>query len=164
MVSIDTVHSQAVSVSYQASSRRVVNLAAAFVVVLIAASCSANDTDNPIPTSAPVLTTAPSTFTTTTTTLPPGPTLWFIQEGETLSGIAEANGITLEELLRANPLITEPGLISVGQQLVIPEPTTDLGDGEPGLQLPEDTEPDLPALRSTTSTTERELTTTPPGG
>jgi len=153
-----------VNVSSPANSRRLINLAAALAVALIAASCAGSDADNPIPTSAPVLTTAPSTFTTTTTTLPPGPTLWFIQEGETLSGIAEANGITVEELLRANPLITEPGLISVGQQLVIPEPTTAPGDGEPGLQLPEDTEPDLPALISTTSTTERELTTTTQGG
>jgi len=131
---------------------------------MIAASCAGNNTDNPIPTSAPVLTTAPSTFTTTTTTLPPGPTLWFIEEGETLSGIAEANGITLEELLRANPLITEPGLVSVGQQLVIPEPVPEPGEGGTGLQLPDDTEPDLPALTSTTSTTERELTTTTQGG
>ena len=47
-----------------------------------------------------------------------------IQAGDTLSSIATANGITLEQLLAANEDITNPNLITQGQQIIIPTAAT----------------------------------------
>jgi LysM repeat protein len=57
-------------------------------------------------------------------TTPPAPTasVYTIKKGETLSKIATAHGITIEELLAANPAIKNPNRISEGQQIVIPVP------------------------------------------
>ena len=130
--------------------------------MLFLASCGGEDDtpDDVVPTSAPVLTTAPSEFTTTTTTIPPGPVLYEIQPGDNLSAIAEQFEITLEELLQANPPITDPGLISVGQTVLIPAKLPE--PSEDGLQLPDPEAPDLPALTSSTTTTEPLATTAPP--
>lgn len=84
-----------------------------------------------------------------------------IEVGDTLSGVAAEFGITLEQLLGANPNINDAGLISPGDQILIPDipdPT------EPGLTVPEPDQPDLPALTPSTSTTEPNVTTSTPGG
>jgi LysM repeat protein len=53
-----------------------------------------------------------------------------IKEGDTLTKIAQANGLTLDELLAANQdTITNPNRISVGDEIVIPVPGTDGVDG-----------------------------------
>ncbi len=44
-----------------------------------------------------------------------------IGKGNTLSGIAKDKGITLKALLAANPNITDPNKIRVGQNITIPE-------------------------------------------
>jgi LysM repeat protein len=106
-----------------------------------------------------VLTTAPSEFTTTTTSIPAGPVLYEIQPGDSLSSIAAEFGITLERLLIANETITDPGLIRVGQTIVVPEPPREPLEG--GLEIPDPEAPDLPALTSTTTTTEPFATTAP---
>jgi LysM repeat protein len=54
--------------------------------------------------------------------LVPTPTpagLYVVQPGDTLSGIAEEFGTTVEEILAANGL-TDPNAIQVGQTLLIP--------------------------------------------
>jgi LysM repeat protein len=58
-------------------------------------------------------------------TVPPQPTpeLYTIKKNETLSKIASAHGITLDELLAANPSIKNPNKISEGQQIIIPVPS-----------------------------------------
>lgn len=43
-----------------------------------------------------------------------------VQRGDTLSGIASRTGVSLQELLRANPQIRNPNLIHPGQQIQIP--------------------------------------------
>lgn len=43
-----------------------------------------------------------------------------VRSGETLSGIAERNGIALDVLLAANPEIQDPDRIQVGQVIIIP--------------------------------------------
>ena len=130
----------------------------AVAAVFIAGACSPNnEPENVPPTSSPVLTTAPSEFTTTTTTIPAGPVLYEIQPGDILSVVAEDFGITLEQLLIANPTITDPSLINIGTTIVIPpRPPVPL---EGGLELDDPEAPDLPALTSTTSTTEPFVTT-----
>lgn len=128
------------------------------VAAAVATSCADASEPDSVPTSAPVLTTAPSEFTTTTTTIPPGPVLYTIQSGDTLSAVAAEFGLTLEQLLQANPTITDPGLISVGQTILIPD-IAPASDDNGGLELPEPEEPDLPSLTSTTTTTEPLATT-----
>jgi nucleoid-associated protein YgaU len=57
-----------------------------------------------------------------TPTPEPTPILYRIKKGDTLLKIATANGITLEELLAANPSIKDPNKISEGQEITIPPP------------------------------------------
>ena len=69
--------------------------------------------------------TAPAPSASVAPTVPPAPTpsVYTIKKGETLSKIATAHGITIEELLAANPSIKNPNRISEGQQIVIPVPS-----------------------------------------
>jgi len=58
-------------------------------------------------------------------TQPPAPTpsVYTIKKGETLSKIATRNGLTIEELLAANPDIKNPNKVGEGQQIIIPSPS-----------------------------------------
>lgn len=69
------------------------------------------------PTGSP---TAPGSPTPT-----PGPTqlVYVVKSGDTLTKIANEFDVTIEELLAANPEITNPNAISVGQPIVIPTAT-----------------------------------------
>ena len=51
--------------------------------------------------------------------------LYYVQRGDTLSGIAEKFGTTIQELLEAN-IICNPNLIFINQVLIIPSPKIDL--------------------------------------
>jgi LysM repeat protein len=51
------------------------------------------------------------------------PVLYRIRSGDTLAKIARRNGITVPELLAANPQITNPDHVEVGQIIVIPPPS-----------------------------------------
>ena len=44
-----------------------------------------------------------------------------VSKGETLSGIANTLSVTLDDILRVNPQITDPNHIEVDQQILIPE-------------------------------------------
>lgn len=46
---------------------------------------------------------------------------YIVQKGDTLTAIANRNGIRLSYLITANPQITNPDLIRVGQRIVIPD-------------------------------------------
>jgi LysM repeat protein len=54
------------------------------------------------------------------------PILYTIKKGETLSKIATAHGITLEQLLAANKSIKNPNKVTEGQQITIPVPEGDV--------------------------------------
>jgi hypothetical protein len=58
----------------------------------------------------------------------PTPVLYTIKRGDTLSKIATANGLTLDELLAANPAIKDPNKIGLGQQIIIPTPSEEPPD------------------------------------
>ena len=66
----------------------------------------------------------------------PTPTLYTIKHNDTLSKIAKAYGITLEELMRANPTIKNPNKISEGQQITIPVPESSAPDTIGGSTTP----------------------------
>lgn len=55
-------------------------------------------------------------------TEPPAPTpqVYVIKAGDTLSTVAAEHGITLQELLDANPTIENPDLIAIGDEIIIP--------------------------------------------
>jgi murein DD-endopeptidase MepM/ murein hydrolase activator NlpD len=53
-----------------------------------------------------------------------------VQAGDTLSGIASANGVTVEAIIQLNG-IENPDLLSVGQVLLLPAPPQQLTDNTP---------------------------------
>jgi peptidoglycan endopeptidase LytE len=66
---------------------------------------------------------AQSTEPSATVAPDPTPSLYTIRKGETLLRIAKAHGLTLEELLAANPAIKDANRISEGQQIILPVPS-----------------------------------------
>jgi LysM domain len=64
------------------------------------------------------------------------PIVYIIKKGDTLSKIAVAHGISLEELRAANPTIKDPNLIKEGQQITIPAPAPSIPDEFGGSAAP----------------------------
>jgi len=60
----------------------------------------------------------------TTSTPGPTPVHYVVQPNDTLSGIAQKFGLTLEALKAANPQITDINKINVGDEIVIPTPVS----------------------------------------
>lgn len=52
----------------------------------------------------------------------PTVTVYIVQKGDTLFKIAQRFGVTVEDILRANPEIKDPNLIFPGQKILIPAP------------------------------------------
>ena len=75
-------------------------------------------------TGAPAVLAAPVLFATPTaqilSTPASGVTRHTVQRGETLASIASKYGVTVQELATANN-ISNPNLISVGQELFVPQ-------------------------------------------
>jgi LysM repeat protein len=57
-------------------------------------------------------------------TEPPAPTpgVYIVVKGDTMSKIAKRNGLTLDELMTANPKIKNPNTIDIGDEIIIPVP------------------------------------------
>jgi LysM repeat protein len=51
----------------------------------------------------------------------PGYTTYVVKKGDTLYAIAKKNGTTLKALMDANPEVTDPKKLRVGQKLKIPQ-------------------------------------------
>jgi LysM repeat protein len=65
--------------------------------------------------------------------------VYVIKKGDTLSKVASAHGITLEQLLAANKDIKNPNRITEGQEITIPAPEPDVpedfgGSAEPSAE------------------------------
>ena len=99
------------------------------LLALILAMCAPPPPSGPRPTAATILeiTPAPTLNLDATATeyarqLVPSPTpagLYVVQQGDTLSGLAEDFGTTVEEIMAANGL-TDPNALQSGQTLIIP--------------------------------------------
>jgi len=74
---------------------------------------------------SPSLLAAPSASFEPTPVAAATPIVYTIKKGENLSKIATAHGITLAQLLAANPKIKNPNKITEGQQIIIPTPEPD---------------------------------------
>ncbi|HET7472716.1 MAG TPA: LysM domain-containing protein [Candidatus Limnocylindrales bacterium] len=82
----------------------------------------------PAGSAAPSSSARPSVSVAPTEPPAPTPVLYTIKKGDTLSKIAAAHGITVDELLAANPAIKDPNKIGLGQQIVIPSPSEEPPD------------------------------------
>jgi LysM repeat protein len=102
---------------------------AVLLLSLALATCAPPPPSGPRPTAATILeiTPAPTLNLDATATeyarrLVPSPTpagLYVVQQGDTLSGLAEDFGTTVEEIMAANGL-TDPNALQAGQTLIIP--------------------------------------------
>jgi len=79
----------------------------------------------PTPSPTPVPTATPAATATAASTPTPTPIIHIVQEGETVSSIANQYGVPPQFIIEANHL-DNPGLLQVGQELIIPavEPET----------------------------------------
>jgi LysM repeat protein len=75
-------------------------------------------TQNPVPTPVPV----PSGSPAVTPVPRPTTRTYVVRPNDTLNRIARRFGLTVGQLLTANPQLTDPNLVQVGQQLLIPPP------------------------------------------
>ena len=95
------------------------------VAVLILAACGSAATPSPSPAETPTPSfAAPATPEATLTEAAPTaiPEIYVVRSGDTLVAIAAKRGITLKALRAANPEVTDPRTLRIGQKLVIPAP------------------------------------------
>lgn len=86
------------------------------------------------PTALPSPTAEPTPAPTPAPTPEPSPTprVYVVKPNDTLSGIAAKFGISSEALLAANPAVTDPDRIKIGDELVVPTaPPSSIPDGAP---------------------------------
>ena len=62
-----------------------------------------------------------------------------VQQGETLSQIAKSNGVSVKDMMDANPDITNPDVLKTGQALQIPQSTGDYNVYDQGVGTQADT-------------------------
>jgi LysM repeat protein len=73
----------------------------------------------------------PTAEPTTTPEPTPEEVVYIVKSGDTLSKIAAAYEVTVDQILEANPDIKNPNQISVGDRVVIPQPQpSEIVDGE----------------------------------
>jgi LysM repeat protein len=74
----------------------------------------------------------------------PAPLVYIVQEGDTLSAIAQRYGVTIDEIVAANGL-PNPDVLSIGQTIVIPNhfvtPTVDVLTETPAATAPSEQPP-----------------------
>jgi LysM repeat protein len=113
----------------QLKTNSISRIATLALVALVLAMCAPPQPETPRPTAATILEITPvptldldATATQYARQLIPTPTpagLYVVQNGDSLSGLAEDFGTTVEEIMAANGLI-DPNALQVGQTLLIP--------------------------------------------
>ena len=101
---------------------RAVKISVAAVAVMTSVTLVACGGDEESIDTLPLMTAAPSAPPITagaTTTLPTAEEFYTIQQGDTLFGIAQAFGVSVDDLISFNA-ISDPDAIQAGQRLQIP--------------------------------------------
>ncbi|HCR72274.1 MAG TPA: hypothetical protein DIW23_12575 [Anaerolineae bacterium] len=99
-----------------------------FCVLLLASCASPNNPTTDVSlqaylTSTPISTNTPNILVVETTPLPTNtPHIYIVQQGDTFSEIAEAFNISISDLRAANPDVS-PNTMSIGETLIIPDPS-----------------------------------------
>ena len=112
--------------SLRSVSRPALPAAASLLLALTLAGCGSAATPSPSPTPSPpptvelLPTVAPASEPTPT--VAPPTTVYVVKKGDTLIAIANRFKITLKALRAANPEVTDPTKLQIGQKLVIPAP------------------------------------------
>ncbi len=90
--------------------------------VLVGSACSRRvpPTPTPIPTTVSLPSPTPTVLLVPTVTPTPAYIVHVVQPGDTLTRIARRYNTTVEAILKANPEITDPDFIRVGQEVKIP--------------------------------------------
>ena len=101
--------------------------AASFLLALSLAACGTAATPSPSPTPTPsptveLLPTVEPSSEPSPTVAPSATTVYVVKKGDTLIAIAKRFKITLKALQAANPQVTDPTKLQIGQKLVIPAP------------------------------------------
>jgi len=78
--------------------------------------------DQASPTPASSASAVPSAETSPTAVPTPDQVVHVVKSGDTISKIAALYGVTIDDILAANPTITDPNKIAVGDKIVIPQP------------------------------------------
>jgi LysM repeat protein len=87
--------------------------------------------DEASPTPGASASTVPTAVPSPTPIPTPAQVVYTVKAGDSLSGIAAAYGVTVEDILAANPSITDPNKIAPGDKIVIPQPLpSEIVDGE----------------------------------
>jgi hypothetical protein len=63
---------------------------------------------------------------------PPTPQVYVVKDGDTMSKIARRFGVTVEDIMAANPQIKNPDRIRIGDRITIPPPADENGFPEDG--------------------------------
>jgi len=74
----------------------------------------------------------------------PNGTIYIVQPGDTMFIIARRFGVSLQRLIDANPQVSDPNVIVVGQRICVPAPDVPLPTGICRVTL--NAEPNIPAL------------------
>ena len=106
----------------------------------------------PTPTSAPISTVPATEAVASSPTAPPiaaptspGPLLYTVQEGDTLGAIAQAYGLSIEDLMAANE-ISNPHVLHPGQVLIIPVAPPTAPPSDPAAETPPEPSPTAATL------------------
>jgi LysM repeat protein len=90
---------------------------------VVPTATSGLSTPGPTPTETPIQTQSPLPTATTGGSSPTPratPFVYIVVRGDTMSNIAEAFGVSLEDLIAANPQIEDPSLIYAGNVITLP--------------------------------------------
>lgn len=115
----------------------VIVMAGALAVASITAACGGDDeptnAERPEDVTPEVLAESelPPTPTAVPVVIEPEELTYTVEAGDLLGAIAQRFGLTLDELLAANPQITDPNTIQVGDVVTIPEATDEPAEAEP---------------------------------
>lgn len=115
----------------------VIVMAGALAVASITAACGGDDeptnAERPEDVTPEVLAESelPPTPTAVPVVIEPEELTYTVEAGDLLGAIAQRFGLTLDELLAANPQITDPNTIQVGDVVTIPEAPDEPAEAEP---------------------------------